>query len=333
MPIHLIWGDDSGSRNLAIERLIEKIVDPTWSTINISRLDGSDSLQITQALEEVRTPPFGVGSRVVLVNKSPFCNGCSSDLGNKFEDVLDVIPQETHLILNNSNKPDGRLKTTKLLQKLISSNKANEQSFQLPAIWDRDGQKKLVISVAKELGLSLQEEAVFALVEAIGTDSSRLRSELEKLALLQAAKANDIYPETLIRLDTVNALIGGITTNSLQIGDSLLQGNIGETLIRVNALIDAGEAPLRIVASLTTQIRGWLWVSLLDNKREKDVNFIAKAAGITNPKRIYVIRKQIQGKPSSLFLELLNRFLEIEVSLKKGIRPSHAFQDGLLSKF
>ena len=190
MPIHLIWGDDSSSRNRDIEKIIKEIVHPSWKTTNISRFDGDQINQINQALQEVRTPPFGEGSRAVVINKSPFCNGCSSEIGKKFENIIDLIPKATYLILSNSLKPDGRLKTTKLLQKLIKSKKVTEKSFLLPAIWDLEGQKQLVIRTAKELNLSVQEEAVIGLVEAIGTDSSRLISELEKLSLLEESKSN-----------------------------------------------------------------------------------------------------------------------------------------------
>tara|TARA_Y100001968_G_scaffold157787_1_gene144146 strand:- start:718 stop:1719 length:1002 start_codon:yes stop_codon:yes gene_type:complete len=333
MPVHLIWGDDTSSRDCAIEKLIKEIVDPSWSTINISRLDGSDIAQVNQGLEEARTPPFGSGGRVVLINKSPFCNGCSNELGKKFEDIIEIIPKETHIILSNKVKPDGRLKNTKLLQKLIKSKKVSEGVFLLPAIWDIEGQKQLVFKIAKELQISIQKEAIILIVEAIGTDSARLRMELEKLSLLEASKCKVNHSNSEITLKTVKELIGGITTNSLQIGDSLLKNDYGETLFRINALLDSGEPALRILAALTTQIRGWLWVSLLDKNKQNDVGLIAKAAGIANPKRIYVIRKQIQGKSPSMFIELLKRILEIEVSLKKGVKPSNAFQDGLLTKF
>jgi DNA polymerase-3 subunit delta len=49
-------------------------------------------------------------------------------------------------------------------------------------------------------------------------------------------------------------------------------------------LLAANEPALRIVAALSTQIRGWLWVSLLEQNGEQE------AAGIANPKRIYGIR-------------------------------------------
>ena len=101
--------------------------------------------------------------------------------------------------------------------------------------------------------------------------------------------------------------------------------------LKINTLLNSGESALRIIASLNTQIRGCLWVSLLEKENKNDVNFIAKAAGIANPKRIYVIRKQIRGKSSNLFINLLNRLLEIEIALKKGTKPFDAFKDGLLT--
>ena len=84
------------------------------------------------------------------------------------------------------------------------------------------------------------------------------------------------------------------------------------------------------MATLTGQIRGWLWVSLLEQQGERDVTVIAKAAGIGNPKRIYVMRKQLQGRPPKRFLSLLGRLLEVEARLKRGAQPGDAFRDGLL---
>ena len=124
------------------------------------------------------------------------------------------------------------------------------------------------------------------------------------------------------------------------VAPSLLQGStcvvtlepcshIGKTGPCVDALIDAGEPALRIVATLTGQIRGWLWVSLMEQQGERDVAVIAKAAGIGNPKRIYVMRKQLQGRPPQRFLSLLGRLLEVEARLKRGAQPGDAFRDGL----
>ncbi len=340
MPIHLLWGDDEAARNRATEALVEQLVDPAWSAINLSRLDGNDTAQAAQALEEARTPPFGNGARVVMVQRSPFCNQCPAELAEQLDYALELIPADCHLLLVNPAKPDGRLRTTKTLQKLVKAGAATEKSFQLPAIWDGAGQLELMHRTAAELGLKLEPAAAEALAAAIGSDSARLASELEKLSLYAAsignptaatpdkpAKSSQPAP---ITLEAVQALVGGQSTNALAVGDALLAGKPADAIALVDSLLAANEPALRIVAALTSQIRGWLWVAMLDQKGEQDVNAIAKAAGIGNPKRIYVMRKQIRGKRPASFLRLLSQLLDVEAALKRGTDPGDAFRDGFL---
>ena len=322
MPIHLIWGDDEAARSRAVEALIADRTDPAWQSINLSRLDGGDAAQAAQALAETRTPPFGGGDRVVLLQRSPFCNQCPAELGQQLEACLELIPDTCHLLLVSPGKPDARLRTTKALQKLVKAGAAFERSFALPAIWDGAGQVELVQRTAAELGLRLEPAAAEALSDAIGSDSARLASELEKLALYVGAAP--------ITAEAVHALVGSQAANALQVGDALLAGQPAEAIALVDALLAANEPALRIVATLSGQIRGWLWVSLLDRQGEQDVNAIAKAAGIGNPKRIYVMRKQIRGRSPARFLILLSQLLEVESALKRGSDAGDAFRDGFL---
>ena len=336
MTIHFIWGNDSGGIDHRIENLIKDIVDPTWSSLNLSRIDGSDPNQLNRALEEVRTPPFGAGGRIVLVKKSPFCNSCPNDLAIRFEETVELIPIDTHLILQNESKPDKRLKSTKMLFDLIKKQKAIESSFVLPAIWDGAGQRKFIEKTAFNLNIAIENDAVLALIESIGVESSRLFSELKKLSLL--AEARNTTKETsdkkvIITLEIVNSLIEGITTNSLEVGDCLLGGKTSEAILKIDVLLNSGEPPLRVLATLSGQVRGLLWVKLLEEQGEKDVGVIAKAAGISNPKRIYIMRKQMHGKSTKMLLNLLSNLLSIEVSLKKGVTPGDAFRDNLITLF
>ena len=330
MPIHLLWGDDEAARSRAVEALVAERTDPAWQSINLARLDGNVAAQASQALEEARTPPFGGGDRVVVLQRSPFCNQCPAELAEQLEAALPLVPANCHLVLVSSGKPDARLRTTKALQKLVKAGDAREQSFQLPAVWDGAGQIELVQRTARELGLQLEPAAAEALSDAIGSDSARLASELEKLALYVGAQPGTKTPQPPITAAAVEALVGSHATNALQVGDALLAGQPAEAVALVDALLVANEPALRIVATLCGQIRGWLWVSLLDQQGESDVNAIAKAAGIGNPKRIYVMRKQIRGRKPARFLALLRQLLEVEAALKRGSEPGDAFRDGFL---
>jgi DNA polymerase-3 subunit delta len=336
MPIHLFWGDDEAARNRAVEALIDARLDPTWAAINLSRLDGNDPAQAAQALEEARTPPFGSGARVVVLQRSPFCNQCPAELAAQLDANLALINPDCHLLLVSSGKPDARLRTTKALQQLVKEGRASEQSFALPPIWDGAGQVQLVTRTATDLGLTLEPAAAEALAEAIGSDSARLASELEKLSLyvnsfdVNSLDARATTAAAPITLEAVQALVGGRSTSALAVGDALLAGRPADAIALSDALLEANEPALRIVASLSSQIRGWLWVALLERSGERDPAVIAKAAGIGNPKRIYVMRKQIQGRTPEQMLKLLGQLLEVEAALKRGADPGEAFRDGFL---
>jgi DNA polymerase-3 subunit delta len=319
MPIHLFWGDDEAARHRALAARIEALVDPAWASINLSRLDGGDPGQAARALEEARTPPFGSGARVVVLQRSPFAQACPAELAAQLEASLPLIPAECHLFLLSDGKPDARLRSTKQLRAV-----AEEQAFPLPAVWDGAGQIERVERAARERGLALAPAAAEALAEAIGSDGMRLASELEKLALHAGPGGGPITAEA------VAALIGGQVTSSLAVGEALLAQRAAEAIALVDALLTAGEPALRIVAALASQIRGWLWVSLLERSGEQDVAVIAKAAGIGNPKRIYVMRKQIRGRTPVQLLDLLRRLLDVEAALKRGADPGAAFRDGFL---
>ncbi|MEA5475741.1 DNA polymerase III subunit delta [Synechococcus sp. CCY9201] len=328
MPIHLYWGDDEAARQRAVEALVTELVDPAWASINLSRLDGNDSGQAARALEDARTPPFGSGARLVVLQRSPFTSQCPAELAAQMEACLELVPETCHLLLVSSNKPDARLRLTKALKAV-----ARERSFTLPAAWDGAGQLDLVTRTAQELGLSLEPAAAEALCEAIGSDSARLASELEKLALYAgAAPGSSAATPTArpINVAAVQALIGSHATTSLAVGDALLAGRPADAIALVDNLLEVNEPALRIVAALTSQIRGWLWVSLLDKTGETDVATIAKAAGIGNPKRIYVMRKQLRGRGPGPLLKLLSQLLEVEAALKRGATPGDAFRDGFL---
>ncbi len=335
MPIHLIWGDDYEACSREIEEIIQSVIDPSWKSFNYSQIDGNDPKQNFRALEEVQSAPLGSGGRIVLVRRSPFCNGCSIELANKLEQAIKLIPDNTHLILNNSNKPDKRLKTTKLIEKSIQSNSfSKEKSFLLPLPWDINGQKTMVKNILYKLNLEMNHEAIDLIVESIGNDSSLINTELQKLSLLSEAinEKSNINGPRKISKELVKKLIQNKSVNALEIANLLLKGDRTIALYKIQCLLKNGEPALRLITTLTSQSRGWLWVHLLDLQEKQDVKEIAKLAGIANPKRIFVIRKQIQGRSLEELLELMKKLLKIEVSIKSGTNPIDSFKDNLLTE-
>ena len=98
MPIQILWGNDLNAQNTFIQKLIDKEVSKAWKEINVTNLNGDDDEQVKKAFEEVLTPPFGDGSRIVTLKNNPIFTTKNEVLRIKFEKIHDNIPQNTYLI-------------------------------------------------------------------------------------------------------------------------------------------------------------------------------------------------------------------------------------------
>ena len=174
MPIQIIWGNDIDTSNKEIEKFIESNVSTIWSDINISKFNGEDTKQVLQALDEMLTPPFGEGSRIIVIKNSPILNTKNDEITNKFEINAKNIPKSTHLVLQNIQKPDSRMKSTKFIKGFLKEKKAIELSFNLPSVWDRNSQIKYIKNIAEEMNITIDQNVGEKIIEAIGIDSSRL---------------------------------------------------------------------------------------------------------------------------------------------------------------
>ncbi len=236
------------------------------------------------------------------------CQQCSQSLLAELERTLNHLPDTTTLLLTTSKKPDARLKSTKLLQQF-----AQVKEFSPIPPWKQDQILAAVQQVAAEVGVKLTPKAAELLATAAGNNTRSLYGELEKLRLFAASTSNGPLNET-----AVAALVTSTTTNSLQLANAILRGNIPLALEYIAELIQNNEPPLRIVATLTGQFRTWLWVKLAIANGERDEKEIAKAAEIPNPKRIYFLRQDVKQVPLDRLAQTLPLLLELEMSLKRG---------------
>ncbi len=328
MPIIVIWGDDKTKCDNEVEKIINHNVSKSWRNLNVSKFNGDESNQVFQALNEVQTLPFGDGSRVIWIKNNPIFNNKDELLQKKFETNSLNIPNSTFLILQSNKKPDSRIRSTKFLKKLIIDNKGREIIYKLPDIWDREKQLKYVESICSDLNIKLDKDASEAIIESIGLDTLRLQNELEKVSLyLSAIQKNK--DEIVITSDNVKKLFNDQQSNIFTIIDLLLKNKIFQSLIEINNLLNKGEPPLRLIASLTSQLRMHTIVFLLGN--EQEIGKVSKLAGIANPKRVFYIRKNVKHCSAKLLINMMIKLLNIESSLKKGNKALDVFTENLMS--
>ncbi len=331
MPIQLIWGNDLNASNKFIKKIIEEKVSKTWGEINISYLNGDDDDQIKQAFDEILTPPLGDGSRVIVLKNNPIFTNKNEEIRIKFEKIYQNIPSNTYFLLQNTKKPDSRLKSTKFIQNLIKKNLVIETSFSLPDIWDFEGQKRYLEVTANSMNIHLGKGTADLIINSVGNDSFNLVSELSKAKIYLSAMNNNENKELMLESDDVKKIFNDQQSNIFKIIDNLLHNNIGESLLEIHYLLKKGEPALRLNAGLISQIRMHTIVKLLHKSGEQDLSKICKLANISNPKRIFFIRKKVNNTSSDFLIKLMSNLLDIESSLKKGNNPINVFTENLVN--
>jgi len=307
MPIYLYWGEDDYALERAVTQLRDRALDPAWGSFNYDKIEADGNDGAIQALNQAMTPPFGGGQRFVWLPNAKICQQCSADLLKELERTIDKVPDTSVLLFTSPKKPDGRIKSTKLLTK-----HAEVKEFSPIPPWQTDQLAKRVQEVAKQLKVQLTPAAIDLLAESVGNNTRQLFGELEKLQLF-AGQTN-----APIDAPAVETLVAATTQNSLNLAKAIHHGQTSEALTLVSELIQRNEPALRIVATLNGQFRTWLWVKLMLAAGERSDKTIAEAAEIGNPKRLYFIKQEVARTPLDRLQAAMAVLLDLEYSLKRG---------------
>jgi DNA polymerase III subunit delta len=307
MPTYLYWGEDSFAMEQAIKTLQAKDLDPHWVSFNFDKILPESADAVVQGLNQAMTPPFGAGNRFVWLVDTSLTQRCAEDLLAELERTLLVIPDTTTLLLTSLNKPDGRLKSTKLLQKY-----AQIQEFLPIPPWKTDLIAQRVRQVAQTLGVKLTTDAIALVTEAVGNHTRQLYSELEKIRLWAGTETKPLTAAAIAPLLTAS------NQNSLNLVAAIRQGQTATALELVAALLRQNEPALRIVATLVGQFRQRLWIKLMLETGERDDQAIAKAAELNNPKQLYFLKKELAPLMLAQLQQTLPLLLELEFSLKRS---------------
>ncbi|MEL6455554.1 MAG: DNA polymerase III subunit delta, partial [Cyanobacteria bacterium J06623_5] len=183
MPVYFFWGADEFRLKKAVMALRDCALDPDWASFNYDRIAPDLADAPIQALNQAMTPPFGLGQRFVWLFDTSLGQRCSEAVMEELSRTLPAVPENVVLLLTSANKPDGRLKSTKLLNK-----HADVREFAAIAPWQTDQLITQVKRVSQEMGLRLKPESADLLAEAVGADTRRLYNEVEKLSVYWSAQ-------------------------------------------------------------------------------------------------------------------------------------------------
>lgn len=307
MPAYYFWGDDEFALQNAVKALRQRTLDDAWASFNYDVIAADAASGPSQALNQAMTPPFGQGQRLVWLQNTSVGQRCPEAVLSEFERTLPQLPETTVLLLTSTAKPDGRAKFTKFFKTW-----GEVREFATIPPWKTDQIRQQVTSVAQAQGLDLESSTVDLLAAAVGSDTRQLHLELEKLSLYWGTNPQPIPPAVVTELVTVS------TQTSLKLAQVLKQGDTSTALTLVNDLLDRNEPALRVVATLVSQFRLWLWLKVLIQSGVQSDAEVAAAAEIANPKRIYFLKQEVRSLNLSQLQRSLPLLLELESDLKQG---------------
>jgi DNA polymerase-3 subunit delta len=319
MPTYFFWGEDEYQLAQAAQKLRSDLLDPAWLDFNFVKISAISDLQIIDGLNQAATPPLGMGHRLTWVSEAYLAQRCSEKVLVELERTLEHLPPDSHLLFTTPNKPDNRLKSTKLLQKYASI-----QEFSPIPAWNSNAIAQLIRQLAAGIGLKLTDDGIDLMVESVGGDSRRLTMELGKLDLWHQGRSAPLNAQDIAPLVLSSA------HNSLQLASAIRVGDTSRALSLLAELLGNNEAALRICATLTGQFRTWLWIKLLQESGERDDKAIAEAAEIGNPKRLYFLKQEVRSLTSKKLMQSLAILLKLEFSLKRGMDETTTLQTAVI---
>ena len=308
MAVYFYWGEDTFARDRAVQMLQSKTLDESWASFNLDRIGPDYADGVVHALNQAMTPPFGMGGRFILLSNTTIGQRCSEDLLAELDRTLAVIPDTATLVFTSDSKPDGRIKSTKLLQK-----HAKIQEFSPIPPWKADQLAQQVRDVAGMIGVKLDRGAVDYMVEAVGNNTRQLHSELEKIRLYAVSLGTDSELSAI----TIAPLVTATSQNALKLFAAIRQGKTAEALDMLADLVRQNEPTPVIARTLVGQFRQYLWVKLMIESGERDDSAIAAAAEIKNPKQLYFLRKDIAPMSLVALRKTLPLLMELEYQLKR----------------
>ena len=235
-PIFAILGDDAYLRDETIRAIARQAVGGPDIEMALVRLAGEHA-KLADALDEVRTLPFLAKCRIVVVdNADPFITAHRKDL----ETYAEKPSRSGILILAVKSLP-STTKLAKLIDKVGTVIDCKTPDERLLPAW--------LVNLAKLEGVKLDDDAARLMVELVGPEVGLLATEVAKLVVYVGDRSQ-------IRREDVARMVGSGRIESIwQTLDAATTGGVRAALEDLDHLLASGEAPIRLMAAMTSNLQ------------------------------------------------------------------------------
>lgn len=303
--IYFFYGDEDYNIDLEIKKLKKKLLDKNFASMNFKTVTNPSFPDLISLL---RTQPMMFGNLMIVIDCAEYFSKTFEDnqldeLSNALEDNIESLCIVFRAVLprNEGKKVDSRKKIYKIITKYAQS-----QEFPTFKTYKIEDISNWINKEAKKHEITLEKDAILALIEQIGNNLRELTKELEKLKLLA-------YPDTKITKKMVKEIC--ISNEDLfSFADYLLRGNRGKALLEFQKLLDK-KHPLEILSALQTMLRKWILIKA--KSREISLFEISKLVG----QHEFVVKTSLEKMKNTTLKELVSlkqNLTEAEYKIKSG---------------
>jgi len=190
-PIYYLMGDESYFIDAISDYIREHALPEEARDFNQLVLYGNET-SMNEIIQRAKSYPMGADRQVIIVREAQYLMKKESDaIGNSQDILMSYLAhpmQSTILVFCHKNGSlDKRKKVVPLLEKtgvLFESKKVKDDD--LPQFIDE---------FLSERGVSMSPKGISMMSESVGTDLSRMNSELEKLMTAMPQGCKEITPE------------------------------------------------------------------------------------------------------------------------------------------
>ncbi len=314
-PFCVVFGEEAYLRSETLKLLRELVLSTDDGEFSYTRFDGS-SVSYMDVLRETSTMiMFGTGRRLVVVEQAEMF---LSQNKNSLESYIESPNKASVLVLQLSSFPSNlRLYKLANISGLLIDCRPPSRKDVVSWLSSRSPQKRQI---------SLSRETAEILVDLIGDDLGSLVQETRRLALLLPASR-------AIDASFVREHVGSWRQRKVwDLVDAALSGRVSEALRQLDNLINAGEAPIMILAQMAATLRklsaaSQLFLDAGSSGEKMSVNMALDRVGV-RPFLKAKMEEQLKALGLKRGQNLPRLLLQTDFDLKGGSRsdPRHIIE-------
>lgn len=302
-PLHLVQGPEDLLADRAVAEIIAaaRAADSTTQVVRVSP-EGYTRGDLT-----VHTSPSLFGERKVVVLDG--LEDAVDDLVTDARAAVAAPEPDVVLVLRHAGGVRGK-------SLLDAAKKAGAQLHECAAVKSDKDKAGFVVREFRRHRRAATDDAVQALVDALGQDLRELASACAQLVADTAPP--DTAPRDVPPIDAavVEQYYGGrVEVTGFKVADAAIAGQTGEALALLRQALASGVDPVPLVAVLGTGLRALAKVSAVGNARSADV---ARELSMA-PWQVDKARRQLRGWTPDGLASAIEAVASADLAVKGGL--------------